>query len=114
MCKTLLEWSSHPARRSRNCHSGTVQAVGDYSFGDQVRLQVYVVKFKNTVNLQHRPEEERKYISQYTYSEMKEKQNKDAANLSQTLPIQTFVALHTNYVPEDPTQVQLCTSRHRV
>jgi hypothetical protein len=50
-----------------------VHAVGDYSFGGQVRLQVQAVKFKNTVNLQHRPEEERKYSSQYTYSEMKAK-----------------------------------------
>jgi len=76
MCKTSLEWSSHPARRSQNCHSRNVQAVNDDSFRGQVRLQVYAVKFKNTVNLQHRPEEERKYSRQYTYSETKEKQNK--------------------------------------
>lgn len=73
MCKTLLEWSSHLARRSRSCHSGNVQAVGDYRFGGQVRLRVCGVKFKNRVNLQHRPEEERKYSGQNTYSEMKAK-----------------------------------------
>jgi len=73
MCKTLLEWSSHPARRWRNCHSGNVQAVGDYSSGGPLRLQVYAAKFKNTVNLQHRPEEESKYSRQYTHSKMKAK-----------------------------------------
>ena len=39
----------------------------------EAKLQVEAVKFKNTVNLQHRPEEERKYSGQYTYSEIKAK-----------------------------------------
>jgi hypothetical protein len=44
-----------------------VQAVGDYSFEGQVSMNVYAVKFKNGVNLQHLPEDERKYSGQYTY-----------------------------------------------
>jgi hypothetical protein len=116
MCKTLLESPSHTPRTSRNCPSGNVQAVGDYSCGGQVRINVYALKFKNGVNLQHLPEEQRKYSGQYTYNEMKAKKKRvnDAAILSQTFSTQTLVAFHTSYVPEDPVQVQFCTSRHTV